>query len=228
MSTLEKKQPLPDPEREAILYLQENPDFFSRHPAVLESLFLPHNSGSAVSLIEKQMTVLRERNTRLRGRLNELMELSKANDDLFSKTRDLVLHLIDAADARTIAETLVGRFGNDFGIEFASLTLIDRELATPAVNHLSGDAARDTLSSILETDGATCGALRSQQLIALFGNETARLVGSAVTMRLAAGKDAYGVVALGNSDSHHYHAGMDTLFLKFVVDILNRVLYPRL
>ena len=228
MSMLEKKQPLSDREREVIAYLRHNPDFFSRHPEVLESLYLPHNSGSAVSLIEKQTAVLRERNTELRTRLRNLMEQSKANDELFGRSRELVLKLIDADSGRAIADTLLTGFRDTFGVEFASLTLLDADIGSPRVNLIARSLAQEKLGGILETDEAICGVLRSQQLIALFGGDTARQVGSAITLRLTAGGEVYGVLALGNRDSHHYHGGMDTLFLTFIVDILNRVLPPHL
>jgi len=227
MSMIEKKKPLSDEEKQVISYLQDNPDFFSRHPGVLETLFLPHNPGAAVSLVEKQLTVLRSRNTELRSRLNDLMERSKANDRLFTKSRDLVLKLIQTEDLAAVIKTLLESFKSDFQIEYSSLSILHSDLDIPGLNILSGEAVMENVSAITGSDNPVCGVLRSQQLIALFG-DSARHVGSAVAMPLAIDNQAYGILALGNSDRHYYDTDMDTLFLRFLADILNLVLYPKL
>jgi len=227
MSTIEKKQRPSDSEQQVLDFLSNSPDFFSKYPYVLESLHLPHNSGAAVSLIEKQLSVLRERNTELRTQLNLLMERSRINDELFAKSRTLVLELIAANGPGEIVGALLSGFRNEFGIEYCSLTLLDSPLDLPGVNLLTKEHAQDKLAAILNTDDPLCGVLRSQQLIALFDG-SARKVGSAIALRLAVNSQAYGVLALGSSDSHYYHNGMDTLFLRFLADILNQILYPRL
>ena len=49
-------------------YLQHNPDFFERHQPLLARLRLPHvRSGSTVSLVERQVEVLREKHARARA-----------------------------------------------------------------------------------------------------------------------------------------------------------------
>lgn len=227
MNMINKKTPPSAEEKDIIEYLQNNPDFFSRHPSVLETLYLPHNSGTAVSLIEKQLSVLRSRNTEMRTQLKTLMETSKANDKLFTLSRNLVLKLLGEDSPSAIVTTLLNSFKSEFKIEFSSLTLIDPAVETPAANILSGETAKEKIAAIIDTDEPVCGVLRSQQLIALFGQD-AKLIGSAVALRLAISNQAYGVLALGNRDSHYYHGGMDTLFLRFLADILNKVLQPRL
>ena len=47
-------------------YLQANPEFFERHSALLNNLRLPHDAGGpAVSLVERQVLVLRQKNVKL-------------------------------------------------------------------------------------------------------------------------------------------------------------------
>ena len=42
-------------------YLLKHPDFFDKNPEVLEAIELNHESGAAVSLIERQVEQLRAR-----------------------------------------------------------------------------------------------------------------------------------------------------------------------
>src|SRR3990167_3210800 len=83
-------------ETQIIEHLLAHPDFFTRHPDALEALQLPHETGSAISLVERQVSVLRERNLEMRQRLNNLLTTARENDKLFEKTKRLVLTLIEA------------------------------------------------------------------------------------------------------------------------------------
>ena len=211
-------------------YLQANPDFFSRHPRLLETLRIPHESGSAISLVEKQLAVLREQNGHLRSQLKQLMEVSATNDSLFDKSRSLVLELVAATSATAIASALHRALQDDFKIPLARLVLLDKPLQAPGVTQLTRAFAEDKLDGILNAEGATCGVLRSQQLLAMFGDD-AKYVGSVAVMPLKTSKGddhPYGVLALGSKDSHYYHNDMDTLFLRFIADTLNLLLPARL
>lgn len=223
MNMMEKKQKPSAADQQVLDYLRTHPDFFKLHPEILETLYLPHPSGAAVSLIEKQLSVLRERNTELRTQLSSLVDQSKTNDQLFTKSRKLVLELVAARDRQSIVATLNKGLKQDFAIEFHSLTLLEPEPAVPGANILPMEQAKAQIGPILDSDAAICGALRSQQLIAMFGADAIK-IGSAVALRLAVKNQPYGVLALGNSDSHYYHSTMDTLFLRFLADILNQLL----
>jgi len=207
-------------------YLEEHPEFFRQHPQVLEKLRLPHSSGAAVSLVEKQLTVLRERNTELRARLNTLLDTSKANDGLFNKSRTLVLDLIKSNSAERIFRVLSESLHDDFGIEFYSLILLDQERSAPGVCTISAAVLGETLPAISTSRQPLCGVFRPAEMELLFG-ENATDVGSAVAIPLAT-KTFYGILALGSSDPHRYHSGMDTLFLQFITDVVNVVLPSKL
>ena len=42
-------------------YLKTNPEFFIEQEDLLADLSLPHESGKAISLLERQVTILRDR-----------------------------------------------------------------------------------------------------------------------------------------------------------------------
>ena len=80
-----KSEPLTDDT--VVQYLQNSPDFFERHATLLAKLRLPHtrSSGQTVSLIERQVDVLRERNTGLERKLKDLVEVARLNEQLTEK-----------------------------------------------------------------------------------------------------------------------------------------------
>ena len=68
--------------------------FLSTAPDVLVALELPHGGTGAVSLVERQVNLLRERNIDMRSRLAAAHAHAEQNDSLFSGTRETVLQLL--------------------------------------------------------------------------------------------------------------------------------------
>ena len=86
-------------------YLQTYPDFFERNSQLLTKLRLPHvrEGASTVSLVERQVEVLRERNQALERKLKELVDVARANDALADRIHRLSQRLIRT---RTLAESI--------------------------------------------------------------------------------------------------------------------------
>lgn len=209
---------------QVLQFLRENPTFFLSHEDLLADMFLPHVSGNAVSLVERQVSVLRERNMEMRHRLTRLLENARDNDRLFDKTRRLVLQILDATTLEGITETLHDSLINDFGVGFAQLTLFgDRRKS--GVRIVAAQQAGREIGSILKNSRAVCGALRPEEFEFLFPDHY-RHVGSAAVVPLNDGS-SLGVLAIGNRDPNYYRSSMGTLFLSYVAEVLNRVL-PRL
>ena len=79
-------------------YLLLNPDFFESHPQVFEALDVPHPTGGAVSLVERQVAVLRERNRALTARLDAVIEAAHRHDDQYRKLFELATALAACRD----------------------------------------------------------------------------------------------------------------------------------
>src|SRR5579859_3859167 len=77
-------------------YLQTYPDFFERNSPLLAKLRLPHlrDVGATVSLVERQVEVLRDRNQSLERKLKELVDVARANDALADRIHRLSQRLI--------------------------------------------------------------------------------------------------------------------------------------
>ena len=68
-------------EEQIVAHLVAHPEFFERHPGVLTRLKLPHQRGSAaISLVERQVLVLRENHAALELKLHELIENGRSPD----------------------------------------------------------------------------------------------------------------------------------------------------
>ncbi|MBL4782465.1 MAG: DUF484 family protein [Porticoccaceae bacterium] len=210
-------------EKQVCAFLATETDFFGRHPKLLESLELPHESGKAISLIERQLSVLRERNLEMRSRLSKLLETAGTNDKLFEKTKRLVLSLLETSSLTRAIDTLYDSLKNDFKIEYHQLILFDadKSLATPA-KVISLAQGTQAIGGLLRSNRATCGVLRDEELAFLFDGR-ANAIKSVAVVPLNNG-NTFGILAIGSSDPLYYKSSMGTLFLSYIAEVLNRIL----
>ena len=205
-------------------FLRNNPDFLDKNTDILETMVLPHNSGKAVSLVERQVGVMRDRNKEMRSRLDNMLQTAKENDLLFEKTKRLVLNLLEAKTLGALVEAVYDSLGKDYGIEFYSLTLFgdEKKLPRTMARIASTEKANERVGTLIGANRAVCGILREDEMMFLFG-ERGRQVGSVAAVPLRY-DSLYGILAVGNRDPNFYKSSMGTLFLSYIAEILNRVL----
>lgn len=204
-------------------YLRDNPDFFGRHPLLLTDLSLPHDSGQAISLVERQVAILRERNIDMRRRLNHLVGAANTNDSLFEKTRRFTLQMLDCNDLAAIDRILAQTLIDDFGADRARC-FVTHPVAFDSLPHLvyRASAPELPLAHLTQATGLSCGLLRADEFGRLF-DDTPSADGSAALIRLEHG-DLLGVLAIGSFDPLRFAPDMGTLFIRYIGDVLARVL----
>lgn len=203
-------------------FLSEHPEFFAGREDLLCQLRIPHQVGPAVSLVERQIKLLRERNIELRHRLSQLMDVARDNDRLFDKTRRLVLGLLDAGSIEELVGLVEDSLRHEFHVPFVSLTLFS-EHAYPVGRWVSTGEAQQAIGGLLSSGKTHCGVLRSHELAFLFGEEQHRQIGSAAVAALNH-HGQHGVLAIGSPDPQHYRSSLGTLFLGHIADVLARLL----
>jgi uncharacterized protein YigA (DUF484 family) len=202
-------------------FLLDNPDFFQRHPDLLRTLHIPHGSGDAVSLVERQVSVLGERNVDLRHRLKELTDAARENETLYVGTRALVLSLLEAADLPDLLARFEHGMAEHFDTPYAALVVYGEGPTEGACRCADRAAVEAHLGSLLRGGKPACGALRTEEFGYLFPG--ARGAGSAALVPLDFGGDR-GLVAVGSDDAKRYHSQMGTLFLEHLAAVIGRVL----
>lgn len=202
-------------------YLKENSDFLQRNPDMLDFLHVSHASGSAVSLVEKQVSVLRERNIDMRHRLNTLTANARDNDKLYEQTRHLVLRLLEANSVAELHKAFHEAMASEFAVEHATMILFGESGSEEGCRIESAESAKIEIGALLKGRKAICGPLRKEELVYLFPE--AGDVGSAAVMPLHNSEDL-GVIAVGSSDASRYSSNMGTLFLNHIADVIIRLL----
>lgn len=205
-------------ESDVASYLRSHPDFFERHLPLLRRLRIPHQSGaSTVSLVERQVSVLRQRNDELERQLAELFEVAKANNELVDNIHELAMTFLRTLGVDGRLEALETALREDFGAERAVLVLFDNEsrpeLARPGfVKTVSReDDALKSFSTFLRSARPRCGPLRDKQKEFLFDREADSIASGAMVPIGDGGR--IGFLTIGSKDANQFHPGQRFDFL---------------
>ncbi|HWM71522.1 MAG TPA: DUF484 family protein [Steroidobacteraceae bacterium] len=210
-------------------YLQHNPDFFERHHAVLARLRLPHaRGGSTISLVERQIEVLREKHAAVEAKLAEFVRVARANDALADKLHRFTRQLLRAGSAEAVVATMESSLRVDFDAFHSVLVLIGPHPEVTAQRFVRVVRADDPNLKSFETLFANgkprCGQARDSQREFLFGTD-ANDIGSVALVPLGE-KGSIGLLALGSTDRDRFHPGMSTEFLARMADLIADALVP--
>jgi uncharacterized protein len=217
-----------DSEEESIAaYLQRNPEFFERHQAVLARLRLPHaRGGSTISLVERQIEVLREKLAGLEGKLAELVRVARANDAIAERLHRFTRRLVRALPRDEAVARVEAGLREDFDTSHAVLVLIGAYPDLPPQRFVRCVASDEPHLKSFETLFASgkprCGQARDSQREFLFGAEGADLASFALVP--LGDKGAVGLLALGSTDRDRFHPGMSTEFLARLAELVTDAL----
>ncbi len=204
-------------ESEIADYLAKHPDFFERHASLLIRMRLPHApSGATISLVERQISMLRQQNDKLQRNLQDLVAVAKQNDAIVVNIHKLGLAFLRETSRRARIEQLEKSLREDFGAHRASLVLFEPPSEAgheSFVRYASRDDAQlQPFSTFLRSGKTRCGLLREAQKDYLFGEEGS-LLGSAAMVPLGE-RAARGFLVIGNRSKDHFNPGGQTDFLE--------------
>ena len=167
----DKKIESKDEERDIVRFLRDHPDFFERHQDLLADMLLPHESGSAVSLVERQVSVLREQRDDYKKKLQQLINTAQQNEKLNNHVNALILALLDAETLDEVLQVVQTHLVNDFDAEAVVVRLFDT--GHPTMSRIPelvdwSEPAMGAFEKVIEGRKPVCGALKPGQLDALF------------------------------------------------------------
>ena len=208
-------------------YLQQNPGFFESHLQLLARLRLPHARGSStISLVERQVEVLRERHALLEQKLADFVTVARANDAVAEKLHRFTRRLLRAQTRQSAIEQLEASLREDFDSFHSVLVLIgaqDGIVPQRFVRLVAADDANlKSFESLFASGKPRCGQARDSQRDFLFGADSPD-IGSVALVPLG-DHGALGVLALGSTDRDRFHPGMSTDFLGRLADLISDVL----
>jgi uncharacterized protein YigA (DUF484 family) len=198
---------------EVALYLQDHPQFFEEHVDLMSRIVIPHpHSGRTISITERQILALRDKNRQLEGKLAELIGFGEENDVISEKTHRLGVAIIAAKSFQAVIHSLNFHLRDDFAVPLFALRLWQRPANNAELPEFVG--VSEELQAFAETLAQPyCGSTSGFETVSWFGADAAH-VRSQALIALRNGGGSFGMMALGSEDAQRFYSGMGTLYLQ--------------
>jgi uncharacterized protein len=206
-------------------YLADHPDFFDQHPELLSGMQLPHpHNGQAISLVERQSLMLRERIKALEMRVAEMVRHGQENDAIADKLVNWARALLLETDAAALPGTLIAELRRVFDVPYAGLRLwnaapvvADQECAQPVES--------DTISLANSMRVPFCGSNVGFEAASWIEDDGASVQSLAmVPLRVGADPETFGLLVLGSADKDRFQITMGTAFLERIAELASAAL----
>ena len=189
------------------LFLLDNLDFFESRESLVGELKFKHSSASAASILERQVKKLREEHNNLMDLLSSFMKTASTNEDLFNKSKDLTLEILDSVTKQEIINVVESSFSNDFKLDKCSFEFYKNNEIQEIEN----------ITGLSFHKGAIhCGSFSSEKMNVLFKDESIQSMVVAVVVI----KNEIGLLKIGSFDRAKYLGDEDTTFIQYIRDIL--------
>lgn len=220
--TTEREQQLAT-DLQLIGLIRDNPDILTRHPELLAVLEVTHQSGGAVSLIERQVAVLRQQIQSQENRLCELMDVARDNESLAETCHRLAVDLLSTHDVDDVVSIVLDTFKTELSADYAVVKLFseDADLIEQSAGLFvdANDDALNAFKTMLQHKNTVCGKSTDEQKVYLF-DDKAENIKSVAIIPLIAGANL-GLIGLGADNAQRFNPSMGTDFLSQVGELIS-------
>ena len=194
-------------------YLQDNPQFFEEHSDLMANMVIPHpHGGRTISITERQMLALRDKNKQLESKMGELLQFGEENDGISEKMHRLAVGMIAAGSFQAVLHTLNFHLRDDFAVPHLAVRLWDRPADTDELPEFA--QVSQELQAFAETLAQPyCGSTSGFETSSWFG-EASPHVRSQALIAMRNGGGTIGMIAMGSEDVERFYAGMGTIYLE--------------
>jgi len=197
--------------KEVELFLLSNLDFFESRESLVGELKFKHSSSAASSLLERQVLKLRDEHKNLIDLLTSYIDNASINEDLFNKSKNLTLKILESSSKKEIVNTVEKSFANDFNVDKCLLKFYKNK---------DIDKIEKETGLSLHKGAIHCGSFSSEKADILFGDTK---IESMVVAVIVLEKEI-GLLKLGSLDRTKYLGDEDTTFIQYIRDVLEKKL----
>ncbi|SCZ66281.1 DUF484 family protein [Thiohalomonas denitrificans] len=214
-------------EESVAAYLEVHPEFFEGREKLLEKLHIPHATGGAVSLVERQVQHLRERNNELQRHLQHLARAARNNELLLEQLQVLILQLITSENIDEALAVLEKGLREDFHADFVALRLFGDWDRPEAIEPTAPELA--SFARTMDRKQPVCGYITPEQKQFLFGGAATKVTSSILLPLCESRHDAcLGLLGIGSIDPKRFHPEMGTVFVSHLGAVATRILRAHL
>lgn len=200
-------------------YLRNHPDFFETNITLLTDVEIPHpHGGRAISIGERQVLALREKNRLIEAKLGELIQFGKDNDAISEKIQRFACALLGSHNLDEVLQTVATQLRDSFMVPHALVRLWDSALPG-AENLATSTEIRDFVAAM---KAPYCGHHPVYETNRWFGDAAPHLKSFAM-VRLG-GAMPIGMVLLASEDAERFYPEMGTLYLTRIGELVTAAL----
>lgn len=205
-------------------FLTRNPDFFNQHSDVLPRLTIPHDTGGAVSLIEKQVSVLRNKCCTLENSLRDLINVARENEQLHQRLHRLIQEIITAPKLDDVIALSRDNLMSNFNADDVRFLLVgEKEMVSDkdtCICLAENDPGLALFKDNFKKRETRCGQMGDAQKQLLFGATHEDVASAAVIPLIHERK--LGLVVLASKDESRFALGKGVMFLNQLGEVLSR------
>lgn len=209
-------------ESSVIAFLRDHPEVLERHPEVLTELTFPHINGGAVSLVERQLKLLRDENQSLKNKLSDLVHIARENEELSQRFHRLSLELMSGDNLHDIVAMTQDQVQTFFYTDYVSFYFHDRlaeQLKGMEKHILNPDNQHASkIREWMHQRQPVFGPLDTGIHKLLFADQSQ--MASCVLIPLYHTSDI-GLLMLGSKNKDRFTHGMGTVFLKQLGELIS-------
>ena len=193
------------------LFLLDNLNFFESRESLVSELKFKHSQSSASSILERQVIKLREEHKNIIELLRSFIDTASINEDLFKKSKDLTLKILESDTEGDIKKTVEQSFKKDFEVDKCMLEFYDNDAL---------DKIENATGLSMHKGAIHCGSFSNEKMLFLFSDKK---IESLVIAVIVIG-EKIGLLKLGSYDRTKYLGDEDTTFIEYIRDILEKKL----
>jgi len=193
------------------LFLLDNLDFFQSRESLVAEMKFKHSSSSASSLLERQIIKLREEHKNLINLISSFVETASINEDLFNKSKNLTLKILESGSKKEIVKVVENTFKKDFKVDKPLLKFYKNEEI---------DALEKVTNLSFHKGAIHCGSFSTEKMSELFKDK--KVESMVVSVIIYDSK--IGLLMLGSYDRTKYLGDEDTTFIEYIRDVLEKKL----
>jgi uncharacterized protein YigA (DUF484 family) len=206
-------------------YLSEHPDFFDQHPELLAQLTVPHpQNGQAISLVERQSLLLRERIRGLEARIAELLRHGQENDVIADRMVHWARALLAERDVARLPGIAVEELKRIFAVPHGAVRIWQ---VAPEYAHLDAAApvGADAIRLAHSMQAPFCGSNVGFEAATWMSAEQGDVQSVAMLpLRVGGATEAFGLLVLGSPDKDRFQITMGTTFLARIAELASAAL----
>lgn len=206
-------------------FLRDNPEFFEHYADMLAEIFIPHpHGGRAVSISERQILTLREKNKQMENKLRDVIQFGEENDAISEKVHRISIALLGTKDVRGVFNAVYLSLREDFAVPHVALRAWCPN-GEPDLGEFApvSEASREFTVSLTHP---YCSSRAMLDTASLFGEAGVHLRSfSYVPLRNG---DTFGLLVLASEDPQRFYPEMGTLYLKRLGELIGAAIIRNL